>query len=142
MIKKIFNLLILLILPCVVLANSTEPTIIDNTHMKWIKMPHSVVSYAVLAGNPKKAEWFILRVKFPANYNGHVHHHLHHEYDTVISGTAYIAIGKSINKSKGIAVKAGQFVIIPPNVSHYGWMGNEETIIQISGMGPWNPLPN
>ncbi|QLH41446.1 MAG: hypothetical protein HWD59_01050 [Coxiellaceae bacterium] len=31
---------------------------------------------------------------------------------------------------------AGSFVAIPAGVPHFGWT-NEETVLQITGVGPW-----
>ncbi|OGT57311.1 MAG: hypothetical protein A3F14_05490 [Gammaproteobacteria bacterium RIFCSPHIGHO2_12_FULL_43_28] len=121
-------------------ANVSTITIKDNRDLEWHSMQGSYGKYAVITGNPKKNEFFAVRIKFPANHAIPAHHHLNYEYDTVISGTCYLASGKNGDKSKGTAVKAGQFVIIPPNTPHYGWTTNRGAIIQVSGIGPWGPI--
>lgn len=112
----------------------------SNDELQWINMPNSSGKYVVIAGNPKKEELFIVRVKFPPNYSIAPHHHNHYEYDTVISGSCNIAKGNVVNKKNGLLATAGTFVSIPPHIIHYGWTGPEGAIIQLSGMGPWSPL--
>jgi quercetin dioxygenase-like cupin family protein len=117
-----------------------EPIITDASKIEWKDMPNSQTKFAILAGDPDKEEFFVLRVKFPPNFDMTPHYHLNYEYDTLIEGTCYIGVGNKIDKSKGILNKAGNFVVIPPHVPHFGWTGEEGAIIQISGMGPWKPL--
>jgi len=78
-------------------------------------------------------------VKFPANYTVQPHHHVIDEYDTVISGTYYLGTGDKVNTDNGIALVAGSFAKIPAKINHYGWT-KEETVLQISGMGPWGVI--
>lgn len=111
-----------------------------NEKLKWLDMPNTAGKYAILAGDPKKEEVFVVRVKFPANYSIRIHHHNNYEYDTVISGSCYIAKGKVFKKENGLLATAGTFVSVPPHIAHFGWTGPEGAIIQISGMGPWKPL--
>ncbi len=110
-----------------------------DANLKWMDMPNTAGRYAILAGDPKKEDLFVVRVKFPPNYSIRIHHHDHGEYDTIISGSCYIAKGKIFKKENGLLATAGTFVAIPPHVPHFGWTGPTGAIIQISGMGPWKP---
>lgn len=107
--------------------------------LQWVDMPNSAGKYTILAGDPKKSGVFVVRVKFPPNYAITPHHHNNYEYDTVISGSCYIAKGRVVTKKNGLLAKAGTFVSIPPQIMHYGWTGAEGAVIQLSGMGPWSP---
>lgn len=132
-----------LIVLCCLLTNAYANNVIHmvkpDDELKWINMPNTAGQYAVLAGDPTKKEWFIVRVKFPANYMIAVHSHDHDEYDTVIAGSCYIAKGTVLNKKNGMLATPGTFVSIPPHLPHYGWTGSEGAVIQLSGMGPWKP---
>jgi len=112
----------------------------DDKNLQWHQMPNSPAKFAVLAGNPKTKDFFVVRVKFPPHFTMQPHHHMNYEYDTVISGKNYLAFGDHVDKTKGKTISAGQFVIIPPNVTHYGWTTDSEVIIQITGNGPWGPV--
>lgn len=123
-------------------VNATNAIHVVKTggELKWMDMPHSMGKYAVLAGDPKKKGLFVVRIKFPADYTIAPHHHEHNEYDTVITGSCYIARGSVFKKENGLKATAGAFVSIPGGLSHYGWTDTEGAVIQISGMGPWKPI--
>jgi hypothetical protein len=86
---------------------------------------------AVLYGDPDKAEPFVFRLKFPAGY------HLHpNDYDlTVLSGTMYMGMGDKFDPARGEGLKTGGYLHLPKNTHHYEW-NTEDTVIQLSGMGP------
>lgn len=136
--KKI-SLLLFYFLSTSVYANSDIYLTKSDAKLKWINMPHSVGKYAVIAGDPQKEDLFVIRVKFPPNHLIAAHQHNHYEYDTVISGSCYVAKGNSLKKENGLLAMPGTFVAIPPHLIHYGWTGPEGAIIQLSGMGPWKP---
>lgn len=121
-------------------ANNDIHMVKNNHEIKWLDMPNSAAKYIVVAGDPKKEDYFVVRIKFPANYSIAPHYHNHYEYDTVITGSCYIAKGKIHKKENGLLATAGTFVSIPPHLVHYGWSGSEGAVIQISGMGPWKPI--
>ncbi|VVC75400.1 hypothetical protein AQUSIP_06900 [Aquicella siphonis] len=137
-IKRMGLLVILCFLSAGVFANNIHVVRADGD-LKWIDMPNSAGKYAIIAGDPKREDLFVIRIKFPANYSIAPHYHDHYEYDTVISGSCYIARGNEFKKRNGVLATAGTFVSIPPRLSHYGWTGPEGAVIQISGMGPWKP---
>lgn len=118
-------------------ANNTIKLVNADEKLQWINMPGSAGKYTIIAGDPKKEGLFVIRVKFPPNHAIPPHHHDHDEYDTVISGSCYIAKGIVFKKENGLLATAGTFVAIPPKIVHYGWTGPEGAIIQLSGMGPW-----
>lgn len=120
-------------------ANNIQLFKVDEK-LKWLPMPNTAGKYAVLAGDPKKEDIFVVRVKFPPNYSIPIHHHNHGEYDTVIMGSCYIAKGNVFKKENGLLATAGTFVAIPPHIVHFGWTGPQGAVIQISGRGPWKPI--
>ena len=113
----------------------------DSSNLKWVDVKDMApgAQVAVLSGNPTKKEPFIARIKLPAGYTVPVHSHPVNEYDTVISGTWYLGTGTKINLAETTALPAGSFVNIPAHSPHYG-VTKEETIIQISGVGPWGMI--
>lgn len=92
-----------------------------------------------MVGNPNKKEFYIARLKLPANYFVPAHRHLTNEYNTVISGTYYMGVGSKENSDTVIALPVGSFVAFPAGVDHYGFT-KEATILEISGIGPWGTI--
>lgn len=120
------------------MANAANINPIAADSVKW-QATHQLppgAEVAVLAGDPTKAEPFVARVKLPANYVIPPHSHPVPEYDTVLSGALYVGTGKQVNTDQGTELPAGSFVKMPTKVVHYSWT-KEETILQISGVGPW-----
>lgn len=118
-------------------ADTASLRVFNTNALKWedlADMPGAQV--VALTGDPAKKEYFVTRIKLPAHYKVPPHLHLIDENDTVISGTYYLGVGTKASEKQTIALKPGSFVVIPANTPHFGWT-KTETIIQISGVGPW-----
>jgi quercetin dioxygenase-like cupin family protein len=139
--SKLTVMVPLCLLAGLVQAKPINPILPDATTLKWTEVTNMApgAKVAVLMGNPAKKEPFIARIKLPAGYTVPVHSHPVNEYDTVISGTWYLGTGNTINPAETMALPTGSFVSIPAHHSHYG-ITKEETIIQISGVGPWGMI--
>lgn len=121
----------------VALAAAINP-VLPDTSLNW-QDAHQLppgAQVAIIAGDPTKAQPFVARVKLPANYVIPPHSHPVPEYDTVLSGTLYMGTGKEVNTENGTELPAGSFVKVPTKEVHYSWT-KEETILQVSGVGPW-----
>lgn len=92
----------------------------------------------VLHGDPAKPGMFILRAKFPPNYVVPPHTHPVLETVTVLSGTMGSSMGEKFDPSKGQMLKAGSLLVLPANHAHYVWTGDEEVIIQVAAVGPFD----
>ncbi len=122
-------------------AKSYTTVLPDSANLKWVEvkdMPKGAQA-AILMGNPKKKGPFIARIKLPAGYTVPAHSHPVAEYDTVISGTWYLGMGSKLDFAETVALQPGSFVKVPAYSTHYG-MTKTETIIQISGTGPWGMI--
>jgi glycyl-tRNA synthetase alpha subunit len=53
-----------------------------------------------------------------------------------MSGTFEIGIGDKLDESKTMKFLAGSVTIMQPKTTHFG-VFNEETILQVHGVGPW-----
>lgn len=93
--------------------------------------------FAVLEGNPRAAEVFTMRLKFPANYKIPPHYHPGVERVTVVSGVLNVALGDRFDATKAKEFKAGSFMRMDPGTRHFAFV-KEETVIQLSTMGPWD----
>lgn len=92
----------------------------------------------VLHGDPAKPGLFILRAKFPPHYVVPPHIHPVFESVTVLSGTMGSGMGEKVEKSKGKLLEAGSLLLLPANHPHYVWAGDEEVIIQVTAIGPFD----
>jgi len=92
----------------------------------------------VVHGDPTKPGQFIIRLKMPPNYIVPPHTHPAFESVTVLSGTMGSGMGTTVDKSKGKMLGAGSILLLPPDHPHYVWSTDEETIVQVSAMGPFD----
>lgn len=111
----------------------------DPGTLKWGPGPASLpagAQAAVLEGDPAKPGAFTLRIKMPDGYTIAPHWHPADEHVTVIQGTFVMGLGETIDRSKGHALGAGSFAMMPTGTRHFAWTKGE-TIIQLHGTGPW-----
>ena len=88
--------------------------------LKWGPVPDVFpkgAELAVIAGDPGKAEPFVIRFKAPAGYKVAAHTHPIDENVTVISGTFHLGMGEKFDQAKGTLLKAGGFAKLPPGRS-------------------------
>jgi len=91
---------------------------------------------AVVAGDPSKAEPYVIRARLPRGYRIMPHTHPTDENVTVLSGVFHIASGDTFDMKKGDMVRAGGFFNAKAGMQHYGWT-SAPTVIQVHGMGPF-----
>lgn len=113
--------------------------LITPADLEWADAPPSVPSGAKLAlleGDPKNSGQFTMRIKFPAGYKIPPHWHSADEHATVLSGALYFGVGDKFDSAEGKKLTAGGFSLMPAKTNHFAWT-DEETIIQVHGIGPW-----
>lgn len=140
--KKSLASVFIFTLSSMALATTLHPVPRNADSLSWMNLPSLPgTTYAILAGDPLKKEFFTVRLKFPANYKVAPHYHPITEYDTVISGIYHVGTGKKFRKEpeQSLALSPGTFLRIPANTFHYGWT-TDETVLQISGIGPWGAI--
>lgn len=91
----------------------------------------------LLIGDPSKPGVFIVRLKFPANYQIPAHTHPYTEVITVLKGKLGNGMGQKLDASKGEILGAGDSFVLPDQHSHYVWTTDEETIVELIATGPW-----
>lgn len=111
----------------------------NSSDIKWGDGPPNIpagAKFAVLMGDPGKTGPYVIRLKLPDGYKFAPHWHPMDEIATIISGTFNLGMGDTLDMSKGKAVTAGGFGVVPARMHHFGWTTGE-TEIQIHGMGPF-----
>ena len=90
----------------------------------------------VLAGDPEKAGFYLLRARFAPGVFSTPHHHSTDRHVTVIKGTWYTGTDESFDRDKAVALPAGSYMMHPAGAVHYDGAKDEEVIVEIKGIGP------
>jgi hypothetical protein len=91
---------------------------------------------AVLEGNPKEEGIFTMRVRVPAGAALAPHWHPRDERVTILSGAVELGFGTTADRTNVTRFGAGSFYVNPPRTMHYLFFP-EETVMQMTGVGPW-----
>lgn len=119
-------------------AQTPTHTMVTPGEIEWTEVPSlpAGAKLAAIEGVLTEAAPFTFRLKLPANFQIPAHWHPAIEHVTVISGTFHMGTGDKLDKAKTRPLPAGSVAIIQPKLHHYGWT-DEETVIQLHGVGPW-----
>lgn len=124
-----------------VAAAQTLPghSMVSAADLKWADVPSLPpgAKIAVLEGPMNEAVPFTARIRMPANYRIPAHWHPAIEHVSVLSGTFHMGVGEVLDTSKGMAVRAGGFVVMQTKTPHFAYTADEPTEIQLHGVGPW-----
>lgn len=90
----------------------------------------------VIEGDLSAEEPFTFRLLLPAGYDVRPHIHPAYERVTVLSGEFHFAHGETFDREKTTALPTGGVAIMPPGAPMYGYT-EEDTVIQLHGIGPW-----
>lgn len=107
--------------------------------IEWKDGPGSFeegAEFAVLEGDPAKAEVFTMRIRMPDGFEIAPHWHPNVERVTVISGTFLMGSGEALNKEDAKRLEAGSYTSYPPETRHFA-IAEGETVVQLTSVGPW-----
>jgi quercetin dioxygenase-like cupin family protein len=118
------------------------PIVFNLDAIKWMPGPPSLpkgAQFAVLEGAPPfpADKTFTLVAKLPKNYTIPPHTHLVTERVTVLKGALSFGHGAKLDRAAATEVKVGGLVLIPAGHEHFAFSTNEETVIALTGVGPW-----
>ncbi len=109
----------------------------DPDKLQWQDYPGLPgVKFVVIAGNPKETGLYIIRAKFAPGTMSRPHSHPETRFVTVLKGTWWAGTGATFDPETTIPVPAGGFAVHTAGKVHYDGAKGEETIVQITGMGP------
>jgi hypothetical protein len=106
------------------------------SEIKWVKNPNGSNESAVLFGDPSKPG-----LKWLPNKFSRPHFHQNDRFFIVISGTWWMGTGTKYDPASTVPAPAGSYVIHRAKGIHYDGAKDEETIIQVWGMGPATSTP-
>ena len=109
--------------------------------IKWVRNAAGTNESAVLFGDPSKPGPYVVRVKwFPGNMS-RPHFHPNDRFFAVLSGTWWMGTDETFDPENTVPAPAGSYVIHYGGKVHYDGAKNEETVIQVWGMGPATSTP-
>jgi quercetin dioxygenase-like cupin family protein len=132
---------------CVVFASprplpAAEATkFITSPDLVWtdIKALPPGAQISVIEGPLNEKKPFIFRIKFQPGWKVPAHSHSVLTHVTVISGKFNLGVGNKFDASVTHALAPGSVVIMPPGENHFAWI-EEETVIQVHSIGPWDTV--
>ena len=94
------------------------------------------VRLAVLVGDTRTPQPYVVRVKVPEGVRLMPHRHPEDRIYTVMSGIFYIGIGEKFDAEKLMAYPPGSVVVLPGNTPHFHWAKSGEYVTQVTANGP------
>jgi quercetin dioxygenase-like cupin family protein len=91
---------------------------------------------ALLAGDPEKEGFYVLRAKFAPGVMSLPHYHSTDRHVTVISGTWYTGTGREFDRDNTVPLGPGSYMMHPAGAIHYDGSKDGEVIVEIKGIGP------
>ena len=120
----------------------TIATYIKPEDIKWVPNATGTNSRAVLYGDPSKpGSLYIVRTKWVPGNMSRPHFHPNDRLIVVISGTWWVGTGDVYDPSSTVPMRAGTFVTHFGKQIHYDGAKDEETIIEVHGIGPDTSIP-
>jgi quercetin dioxygenase-like cupin family protein len=108
--------------------------------INWIDYPGDGAKFGIkqayIYGDPSKPGLYIIRLIFPPGVMSRPHAHPETRIATVIKGTWWTGTGDKFDAASTVAVPTGGMMIHPAGKVHYDGARNEETIVQMMGIGP------
>jgi len=121
-------------------AGTGDNPIVNLDQATWGPAPPSLppgAELAVLSGDPAKKGHFVIALRGPAGYTIPPHWHSTDEHVTVLSGTFTMGMGDSVDASKGTALTAGGYALMPQRMHHWA-MATAPFVIQVQAQGPFD----
>ena len=117
-------------------------SIIDVDNLQWRDYPGLPgVKFVVIAGDPSQPGIYTIRAKFAPHTMSQPHWHPEARYVTVLKGTWWAGTGPKFDPNTTTPVRMGGFSVHTPKEIHYDGAKDEETVVQISGIGPSGTIP-
>jgi quercetin dioxygenase-like cupin family protein len=96
---------------------------------------------AIVAGDPTKEGFYIIRARFKPGVMSRPHTHPTDRHVTVISGTWWAGRGPNFDPNSTIPLGPGSYMMHPAGAVHYDGAKDVEAIVEIKGIGPAPTVP-
>jgi hypothetical protein len=125
-------------------ANSLDPSAVHlqlPSEVKWSENRTTGSLTATLYGDPTKPGLYITLNKWPAHKMGSPHTHPNDRFITVMSGTWWVGTGTKFDPDRTVPIPAGSFVTHFAKQPHFDGAKDEDTVLEVVGMGPGTSAP-
>jgi ketosteroid isomerase-like protein len=116
-----------------------EHTLLAPSKLTWSPAPLPLppgAKFAVLSGDPSKAEPFTVRLEMPAGYAVAPHWHPTDEHVTVLAGKFALGMGDTLDKAAATELPVGGYALLPAKMHHYAFAKTAATV-QVHATGPF-----
>jgi len=96
---------------------------------------------AVIAGDPEKEGFYIIRARFAPGVMSKPHSHPGDRHVTVLSGTWWAGKGSTGDPNSTTPLGPGSYMLHPAGEVHFDGAKDVEAIVEIKGMGPAPSIP-
>jgi quercetin dioxygenase-like cupin family protein len=96
---------------------------------------------AVIFGDPGKPGIYGILIRWHAGHFSRPHFHNSDRYAYVVSGTWWVSSSDTYDLSNTYPMPAGSVVTDLANTVHYDGAKNEDTVLELVGMGPVTTTP-
>jgi len=110
--------------------------LVDADHKRMNPEQADIGRSVTVLGDPNKPGMYIIRNRFAPGAMSRPHFHDQDRYVTVIKGTWWTGEGDKFAPETAVPIKTGGLMFHPAGYHHYDGAKDEETIVQIMGMGP------
>jgi quercetin dioxygenase-like cupin family protein len=120
-------------------AASEKSEAVTPEQLKWGPAPAGLptgIQAVVLEGDPTQPGLFVIRLRAPDGSEIRPHWHPQAEHITVISGQFEMGMGDRWDPAHMKVLPAGGYVSVPARHRHFA-RSRGETVVQVSGMGPY-----
>jgi hypothetical protein len=121
-------------------ADGTDFLRLNPADIKWVDYPGDGAKFGIkeafIYGDPTKPGLYVIRLKFPPGVMSTPHSHPETRIGTVIKGTWWTGTGDKFDPASTTGIPVGGIMIHPAGKIHYDGARNEETIVQMMGIGP------
>jgi len=125
-------------------AGQLNPRAVEVTKpadIKFVRNAAGTQETAVLFGDPTKPGPYVIRLRWLPGNMSRPHFHPNDRFFVVISGTWWLGSGTKYDPASTVGVGPGTYVFHRGGEVHYDGAKNEETVIQVWGMGPATSTP-
>jgi hypothetical protein len=95
----------------------------------------------VLFGDPSKPGPYVVRLKWLKGNMSRPHFHPNDRHIVVLAGTWWVGTGETFDPASTVPMPAGTYVLHKGKGIHYDGAKDEDTVIQIWGIGPAASTP-
>jgi len=109
----------------------------DGSDLAWGEPDNGVRFLPLYGSYDQEDESFAFRLHVQPGFELGPHTHPGVEHLTILSGSLFVGIGDTMDRTSATAYGPGSYLAIGAGVAAYMWAA-EETVVQVHGIGPFS----